>query len=111
MSTPSTGVPARRARWHVPTRRSREQAAADARNLTLLSAGTGVPLGLVESNPELLSLAVDDLCRRLAVEDLDRRRPRCGDRAGGDAWRAEQARVEAERLRLAEPAAEAVSAL
>ena len=105
MSTPSTGVPApsiRRARWHVPTRRSREQAAADARNLTLLSAGTGVPLGLVEHNPELLSLA---------VEDLDRRRPRRGDRAGGDAWRAEQAGLEAERLRLSALAAGAVSAL
>jgi hypothetical protein len=101
----------RRAPWRLPTRRRREQAAADARNLSLLSAGTGVPLGLVEHNAALLHLAVEDLCWRLAVDDLHRRRPCRGDGVAQNAWHVEQARLEARRLRLVQLTAEAVSAL
>lgn len=114
MTIPSLGTLARsprRRRWQLRTRRGRERAAVVSRNLDLASAGTGVPLALVEKDPMLLHLAVEDLCWRLAVEDLDRRRPRRGDQAARQAWRAEQARLEAERTQLADMVAETISTL
>jgi hypothetical protein len=58
--------------------------------MTLISTGTCVPLALVENDPMLLHLAVEDLCWRLAAEDLGKRRPGRGNRGARDAWRAEQ---------------------
>jgi hypothetical protein len=65
------------------------------------------------STPEgsWLHLAASDLCWRLAVEDLERRRPRRGDHDARDAWLAEKARLEAERKRLAAMVAETISSL
>lgn len=115
MTIPSSGtrVPSPRPRlWRrFSTRRGRERAAVLARNLTLASAGTAVPLSLVADDPMLLHLAVEDLCWQLAVEDLDRHRPRRGDRGGHDAWSAERARLEAERKQLAEKVTESISVL
>ena len=114
MSIPSTGArvpPSGRKRWHLPTPRRREQAAVLAQNLNLASAGTGVPVAMVQSDPMLLRLAVEDLCWRLESEDLGRHRPRRGDREAQDAWLAEQEGLEAERRRLAAMVAESISAL
>jgi len=114
MTIPSLGtrVPSPRPRrWRLTTRRGRERAAVLARNLTLASAGTGVPLSLVENDPMLLHLAVEDLCWQLAVEDLRRQRPRRGDHDGHDAWSAERARLEADRKQLADMVAETISVL
>ena len=80
-------------------------------NLTLVSANTGVPLRLVAESPTLLAAAVEDLCWRLAVEDLQARRPRWWRRRALAAWRDERARVEAERRRIVEMTACAVSEL
>ena len=114
MTIPSLGtrVPSpRRAKLWPLTRRGRERAAVLARNLTLASAGISVPLSLVESDPILLHLAAEDLCWQLAVDDLDRRRPRRGDRGAQRAWAAEKASLEAQGQRLADMVAETVSAL
>jgi len=114
VSAPSTGIPVpcvRRPRWRFVAKWRRGTAAAQTRNLTLLSVGTGVPLGLVEHNAALLHLVVEALCWRLAADDLAKRRPRRGDGAAYKTWRGEQDRLEAKRMRLAELATEAVSAL
>lgn len=113
MTIPSLGVLApspRRKRWFPVTRRGRERAAVAAANLNLASAGARVPLSLVENDPMLMHLAVADLCWRLAVEDLERRKPHGGGPAQ-DAWLAEKAQLEAERERLAAMVTEAISAL
>ena len=113
MSTPSTTITpsVRRRRLWMPTPGRRVRAAAEARNLTLRSAGTGIPLGLVEHNTALLMLAVEDLCWQLAVDELDARRPARRHRAARRAWQAEADRLAAKRARLADLAAEAVGAL
>ena len=93
MSAPSTGIPVpcvRRPRWRFVAKWRRGTAAAQTRNLTLLSVGTGVPLGLVEHNAALLHLVVVALCWRLAADDLAKRRPRRGDGAAYKTWRGEQ---------------------
>ena len=59
----------------------------------------------------LLYLAIDDLCRRLAVEDLGLSRPRDRERGAQDAWLAGLERLEAERRRLAEMGTATVSTL
>jgi hypothetical protein len=97
--------------WRLPTRRRRERAAVVARNLTLASAGTGVPSALVENDPMLLHLVVADLCWRLAAEDLGKRRPGRGNRGARAAWLAEKECLEAERKRLAEMVTASISAL
>lgn len=100
-----------RRRWHLPTRRRRERAAVLAHNLNLASAGTGVPLTLVENDPMLLHLAVADLCWRLELDDLGRHRPRRGDQAARDTWLAGQDVLEAERRRLAAKLADTIGTL
>ena len=80
-------------------------------NLTLVSANTGVPLRLAAESPTLLTAAVEDLCWRLALEDLEKRRPRWWQRRARAAWRDELARMEAERCRIVEMTACAVSEL
>lgn len=80
-------------------------------NLTLASAGTGVPLRMAAESPELLWAAVEDLEWRLAVEDLRTRRPHRWQYARMAAWVAERDRLEEKRRRIAEIADEAVSAL
>ena len=79
--------------------------------MTLASSGTGVALALVENDPMLLHLAVEDLCWQLAAEDLGRRRPRRGKHGTRKAWLAEQEHLEAERRRLAEMVTATISAL
>ncbi|WP_194916387.1 hypothetical protein [Catenulispora rubra] len=114
MTIRSLGVLApspRRKRWFPVTRRGRERAAVAAGNMTLVSAGTRVPLSLIENDPMLMHLTVDDMCWRLAVEDLDRHRPHRGDRCAQDAWLADRAQLEAERERLAVMVTEAISSL
>ena len=97
--------------WRLPTGRRRKRETVIVRNLTLGSAGTGVPLTMVENDPMLLHLAVDDLCWQLAFEDLRRRRPRRGDRRAQDAWLVEREQLETERIRLAEMVTETISTL
>jgi len=80
-------------------------------NLTLVSAGTGVPLRMAADSPELLWAAVEDLEWRLALEDLRNRRPHRWQRSRMTAWAAEWDRLEERRRRIAEIATEAVSAL
>ena len=106
-SVPPAQSPARRfsRRWR------REAAAADARNLFLISGRTGVPMGLATGSPAVMVLAVEDLCWQLAVADLKRRRPRIWQRAARAAWRSERDRCDAKRRRLAAMTAEAVSEL
>lgn len=114
MTVPSLGTHVqapRRRQWRLPTRRGRERAVLRARSLNLASAGTAVPLTMAENDPMLLRLAVEDLCWHMAVDDLDRRRPRRGDRAERDAWLAEQAHLEDERRQLATMLTETISAL
>lgn len=114
MTIPSLGAlvtaPNRR-HWRLPTRRRREQAAVLAQNLTLASAGTGVPLTLVMNDPMLMRLVVEDLCWRLELDGLGRRRPRRGDQAARDAWLAEQEVLEAERRRLNAKVTETIGTL
>ena len=80
-------------------------------NLMLASAGTGVPVQMVLDSPGLLTAAVEDLEWRLAREELRDRRPHRWQKSAMAAWTAERDRLEEKRLRVAEIAAEAVSAL
>jgi hypothetical protein len=95
----------------IRLRRRRPADESQVCNLTLVSAGTGVPLRLAAESPTLMVAAVEDLCWRLAVEDLQTRRPRRWHRRASAAWRDEQARLEAKRSRIAEMTASAVSEL
>jgi hypothetical protein len=81
------------------------------RNLMLDSVRGGIPLRLVDDNPALLTLAVEDLCWRVAVDDHAKRRPARFRRAAYAAWREEQVRWEQKQGRLAEMAAEAIKQL
>ncbi|GAA2003379.1 hypothetical protein [Catenulispora subtropica] len=80
-------------------------------NLMLASAGTRVPVRMVLDRPELLKAAVEDLEWRLALEELRARRPHRWQKSETAAWTAERDRLEEERRRIAEIAAEAVSTL
>ncbi|OLE23868.1 MAG: hypothetical protein AUG49_14905 [Catenulispora sp. 13_1_20CM_3_70_7] len=80
-------------------------------NLVLASAGTGVPVRMVLDSPGLLTAAVEDLEWRLALADLRAGRPHRWQRSKMAAWSAEQERLEDRRRRIAEFAAEAVSAM
>jgi hypothetical protein len=94
------------------SRRHRREARALAeRNLFLISANTGVPVGLAVDNPTLMLVAVEDLCWQLGVRELEARRPRFWRRAECVAWCEERTRLDHKRARLAEMAAEAVNGL
>lgn len=100
-----------RKRWHLPTRRHRERAAVQAQNLYLASTSGGVPLAMIENDPMLLHLVVEDLCWRLEADCLGRYKPRHGDSAAQERWLAERKRLEAERRRLAAAVTQAISTL
>ncbi|MFL6112798.1 MAG: hypothetical protein ACJ786_15815 [Catenulispora sp.] len=80
-------------------------------NLVLASAGTGVPALMVVDSPGLLAAAVADLEWCLALAELRARRPHRWQRSKTAVWTAERERLEARRRRIAELAAEAVSAM
>lgn len=80
-------------------------------NLMLASAGTGVPIRMVVDSPGLLTAAVEDLQWCLALAELRAGRPHRWQRSKMAAWNAERERLEEKRRRIAEFAAEAVSAM
>ena len=98
---------------HIRIRLHRRLKPTDPRswNLMLRSAGTSVPVRMAVRSPGLLTAAVEDLEWQLALADLRARRPHRWQRRELAAWTAEWDRLEEKRLRIAEIAAEAVSAL
>jgi len=114
MSIPHTSGPLRS---HTPTERFRSRknrrAAKElaSRNLNLISANTGVPVGLATENATLMLVAVEDLCWQLGMRELESRRPRFWRRSARAAWRLEKVRWDDKRARLAEMAGEAVNEL
>jgi hypothetical protein len=76
--------------WRLPTRRSRERAAVVARNMTLAS-GACAPSALVENDPMLLHLAVEDLDKAAAGPREPWRPGRLARRAGMPGDRAQTA--------------------
>jgi hypothetical protein len=92
-------------------RRGLRRSEAEARNLTLYSARTAVPIRLAAESPTLMLLAVEDLCWQLAVADLAARRPPFWHRTERAAWHQERQRWEAKRARLAAMAHEAIAEL
>jgi hypothetical protein len=98
----------REGRVHAPAAHRRllgRKPAADASwNLRMVSAGLVIPVGLVKDSPTLLVLAVEDACWQFSRADHLGRRPLWYRRRARRQWKAEQAVLDAKRLRLQEMA-------
>jgi hypothetical protein len=100
-----------RFRFQLRFRRRRKDSDPRTWNLMLASAGTGVPVRMALESPGLLTIAVEDLEWRLALDELRSRRPHRWQRSEMTAWTAEWNGLEEKRRRIAELTVEAVSGL
>jgi hypothetical protein len=87
--------------------RPSERPRTDPQHLLLRSSGRTVPVGETDS-PVVLRLLTDDTCWQIAVQDWQGRRPHLR-RAARIAWRQEGRELDAERARLREVAAVALT--